>query len=69
MYKEMHSIGYVEDAYTCNLVIHALCKECKLREVVLVFYRMLNIRILPTIVTFNMLIDGSCKMGDMDQKT
>lgn len=66
MYKEMHSIGYVENLYTCNLVIHALCKECKLRESITVFYRMLKTRISPTVVTFNMLINGSCKMEDMD---
>ncbi|PWA94556.1 pentatricopeptide repeat (PPR) superfamily protein [Artemisia annua] len=64
-YEEMISYGYVENVYTLNLVIYALCKEMRLYEAISVFYRMLKSGIYPNVVTFNMIIDGACKMGDV----
>ncbi|GJZ04884.1 pentatricopeptide repeat-containing protein, partial [Tanacetum coccineum] len=64
-YDEMISYGYVENVYTLNLVIYALCKEMRLYEAISVFYRMLKSGIYPNVVTFNMIIDGACKMGDV----
>jgi len=62
----MLSYGYIENVNTFNLVVHALCKECRLLEAISVFYRMLKNEIWPNIVTFNMIIDGACKMGDLE---
>ncbi|KAJ0575077.1 putative tetratricopeptide-like helical domain superfamily [Helianthus annuus] len=65
-YEEMIGYGYVENVYTMNLVIHALCKEMLLYEVLSVFYRMLKGGIYPNVVSFNMIINGACKTGDVD---
>ncbi|XP_076923025.1 uncharacterized protein LOC143585013 [Bidens hawaiensis] len=64
-YGEMIAYGYVENVYTMNLVIHALCKEMLLDEAISVFYRMLKGGIYPNVVTFNMIINGACKVGDV----
>ncbi|KAI3741035.1 hypothetical protein L1987_58700 [Smallanthus sonchifolius] len=64
-YKEMIAYGYLENVYTMNLVIHALCKEMLLYEAISVFYRMLKGGMYPNVVTFNMIINGACKMGDV----
>ncbi|XP_071737568.1 uncharacterized protein [Rutidosis leptorrhynchoides] len=64
-YEEMISYGYVENVYTMNLVVHALCKEMCLYEAISVFYLMLKRGIYPNVVTFNMIIDGTCKIGDV----
>ncbi|CAN6703544.1 unnamed protein product [Malus baccata var. baccata] len=68
MYKEMLSYGYVEDVNTFNLVIYALCKECKLLEAMSEYYQMLKSGIWPSVVTFNMILNGpgACRMGDME---
>ncbi|PHT35653.1 hypothetical protein CQW23_23353 [Capsicum baccatum] len=66
-YKEMVSYGYSENVYTFNLVIYALCKECKLLEAICVFYKMLKSGIMPNVVTFNMLVDGACRIGKLDE--
>lgn len=66
VYREMVSYGYMENVNTFNLVVHALCKDCKLQEALSVFYRILKSGIWPNVVTFNMMVDGACKMGDMD---
>ncbi|XP_048442456.1 pentatricopeptide repeat-containing protein At1g11710, mitochondrial-like [Pyrus x bretschneideri] len=66
MYKEMLSYGYVENVNTFYLVMYALCKECKLLEAMSGYYRMLKSGIWPSVVTFNMIIDGACRMGDME---
>ncbi|XP_061345531.1 pentatricopeptide repeat-containing protein At1g11710, mitochondrial [Gastrolobium bilobum] len=66
LYKGMGSFGYVENVNTYNLVIYALCKECRLVEAISVFYRMLKGEIFPNIVSFNMIIDGACKIGNLD---
>ncbi|KAM1124656.1 hypothetical protein ACFX11_040229 [Malus domestica] len=68
MYKEMLSYGYVEDVDTFNLVIYALCKECKLLEAMSEYYQMLKSGIWPSVVTFNMILNGpgACRMGDME---
>ncbi|KAF8407457.1 hypothetical protein HHK36_006590 [Tetracentron sinense] len=65
MYREVISNGYSDNVNTFNLVIYALCKECKLREAMSVFYRMLKRGVLPNVVPFKMLIDGACKMGNI----
>ncbi|KAJ8556150.1 hypothetical protein K7X08_022908 [Anisodus acutangulus] len=65
-YKEMVSYGYSENVYTFNLIIYALCKECKLLEAICVFYKMLKSWIVPNVVTFNMLVDGACRISEMD---
>ncbi|KAI3680528.1 hypothetical protein L6452_35300 [Arctium lappa] len=65
-YEEMVSYGYVENVYTFNLVVYALCKESRLRDAIGVFYRMLKGGVFPNVVSFNMMIDGACKMGDLD---
>lgn len=51
---------------TYNLVIYSLCKECRLVEAISVFYRMLKVEIFSNVVSFNMIIDGACKIGDLD---
>ncbi|KAA8520070.1 hypothetical protein F0562_014326 [Nyssa sinensis] len=66
VYKEMVSLGYFENLHAFNLVIYAFCKECKLLEAISQFYRMSKGGIIANVVTFNMLIDGACKMGDID---
>ncbi|KAF9672066.1 hypothetical protein SADUNF_Sadunf11G0001900 [Salix dunnii] len=66
VYKKMVSYGYMENVNTFNLVVHALCRDCKLQEAMSVFYRILKSGIWPNAVTFNMMVDGACKMGDMD---
>lgn len=66
MYKEMVACGYSENVNTFNLIIYALCKECKLLEAIHIVYLMLKIEIWPNVVTFNMIIDKASKMGDMD---
>ncbi|KAL8189132.1 hypothetical protein R6Q57_029393 [Mikania cordata] len=65
-YEEMISYGYLENVYTMNLVILALCKEMLIYEAISIFYRMLKGGIYPNVVTFNMIIDGACKLGDVD---
>ena len=63
VYKEM---GYVENVNTFNLVIYSFCKESHLLEALSVFYRMLKSGVWPNVVSFNMMIDGACKVGDME---
>ncbi|XVF27872.1 hypothetical protein REPUB_Repub14bG0146700 [Reevesia pubescens] len=65
MYKEMISYRYIQNVNTFNLVVYALCKECKLLEAISTFYRMLKSGIWPNVVTFNMIIDGACRLGDI----
>ncbi|CAA7037784.1 unnamed protein product [Microthlaspi erraticum] len=65
VYREMDSLGYVENVNTFNLVIYSFCKEGKLLEALSVFYRMLKCGVWPNVVSFNMMIDGACKSGDM----
>ncbi|KAA0056855.1 pentatricopeptide repeat-containing protein [Cucumis melo var. makuwa] len=66
MYMEMVASGYSENVNTFNLIIYALCKECKLLEAISVVYLMLKIEIWPNVVSFNMIIDKASKMGEMD---
>ncbi|CAN6566961.1 unnamed protein product [Malus baccata var. baccata] len=66
MYKEMLSYGYVENVNTFNLVMYALCKECKLLEAMSEYYQTLKSGIWPSVVTFNMIRDGASRMGDME---
>nr|GMC93043.1 pentatricopeptide repeat-containing protein At1g11710, mitochondrial [Ipomoea batatas]GME02587.1 pentatricopeptide repeat-containing protein At1g11710, mitochondrial [Ipomoea batatas] len=66
VYREMISCGYMGNVYTYNIVIYALCKECKLFEAISVFYRMVKSGIVPNVVSFNMLIDGACRIGELD---
>ncbi|KAF3606401.1 hypothetical protein DY000_02045017 [Brassica cretica] len=66
VYKGMDGLGYVENVNTFNLVIYSFCKECKLLEALSVFYRMLKRGVWPNVVSFNMMIDGACKVGDME---
>ncbi|KAK7258017.1 hypothetical protein RIF29_32394 [Crotalaria pallida] len=66
LYKGTGSFGYIENVNTYNLVIYALCKECRLVEAISVFYMMLKAEIFPNVVSFNMIIDGACKIGDLD---
>lgn len=51
MYKEMIASGYSENVNTFNLIIYALCNECKLLEAIYVVYLMLKIEIWPNVVT------------------
>ncbi|KAG6486545.1 hypothetical protein ZIOFF_055122 [Zingiber officinale] len=66
MYKEMIALGYVENVNTFNLLIYALCRECKISEAFGVLCRMINGGISLNVVTFNMLIDGCCRNGEFD---
>nr|QQL93817.1 pentatricopeptide repeat protein [Lycium chinense] len=66
-YKEMVvSYGYSENVYTFNLIIYALCKERNLLEAISVYYKMLKGGIIPNVVSLNMLVDGACRIGEMD---
>ncbi|XP_057512861.1 pentatricopeptide repeat-containing protein At1g11710, mitochondrial-like [Actinidia eriantha] len=62
----MVSYGYAENVNTLNLVIYALCKECKFDEAISMLYRMFKGEITANVVAFNKLIDGACKMGNID---
>ncbi|KAI4370986.1 hypothetical protein MLD38_019270 [Melastoma candidum] len=66
MYRKTSSFGYSENVYTLNLAIHALSRDYMLSEALSVFYRMLKGGIWPNTVTFNMIIDGACRTGDME---
>ncbi|KAM2263885.1 hypothetical protein ACFXTI_040121 [Malus domestica] len=59
MYMEMLSYGYVENVNTFNLVMYALCKECKLTEA------MSEDCVTPNSVTYNCIINGFCKIGGL----
>ncbi|KAG9439069.1 hypothetical protein H6P81_019234 [Aristolochia fimbriata] len=66
MVKLMSSKGLEENLNTFNLIIYALCKEFRVWEAISIFYRVLKSQTIPNVVTFNMLIDGSCKMGNVN---
>ncbi|KAL3627486.1 hypothetical protein CASFOL_028849 [Castilleja foliolosa] len=65
-YREMIFFGYYENVNTFNLLILALCKECKLSEAFSVLYKMLKSGIIPNVVGVNMLVDGACRADKLD---
>ncbi|GER44931.1 pentatricopeptide repeat-containing protein [Striga asiatica] len=65
-YQEMIFDSYYENVNTFNLIILALCKECKFSEAFSAFYKMLKRGILPNVVGFNMLVDGACRAYDLE---
>nr|XP_029144963.1 pentatricopeptide repeat-containing protein At1g11710, mitochondrial isoform X2 [Arachis hypogaea]XP_029144964.1 pentatricopeptide repeat-containing protein At1g11710, mitochondrial isoform X2 [Arachis hypogaea]XP_029144965.1 pentatricopeptide repeat-containing protein At1g11710, mitochondrial isoform X2 [Arachis hypogaea] len=65
LYRGMGSFGYIENVNTFNLVIYALCKECRLVEAISVLYRMMKGGIFPNVVSFNIIIDTACRIGNL----
>ncbi|XP_020967175.1 pentatricopeptide repeat-containing protein At1g11710, mitochondrial-like isoform X3 [Arachis ipaensis] len=65
LYRGMGSFGYIENVNTFNLVIYALCKECRLVEAISVLYRMMKGGIFPNVVSFNIIIDAACRIGNL----
>ncbi|KAM0952241.1 putative tetratricopeptide-like helical domain superfamily [Dioscorea sansibarensis] len=66
LFNEMLSFGYLENVNTYNLVIFALCRDCRVLEAFSVMYRMLKLGFVPNAVTYNMLVDGCCRNGEVD---
>ncbi|VFQ96834.1 unnamed protein product [Cuscuta campestris] len=81
MYKDMVSCGYIENVYTYNVVIHALCNEnlitygtmingfCrvgKFETAVEVYDELINTKKNPNLVIYNSIVDGLCKEASLD---
>ncbi|XLS79330.1 hypothetical protein HN51_063555 [Arachis hypogaea] len=67
LYRGMGSFGYMENVNTFNLVIYALCKECRLVEAISVLYKMMKGEIFPSVVSFNIIIDAACKISNLEE--
>ncbi|KAK4408694.1 Pentatricopeptide repeat-containing protein, mitochondrial [Sesamum angolense] len=59
-------IGVLTSPHTCNTFLDFLGKEAKLVEVNAMFGYMLKHGLVPSVVTYTILVDGLCRAGEMN---